>query len=51
MPQMAPLSWLSLMIMFIITIIIINTLMYFNKNYMTKMENKEKNFKEMNWKW
>nr|YP_011010410.1 ATP synthase F0 subunit 8 [Metrocoris stranguloides]WPW47025.1 ATP synthase F0 subunit 8 [Metrocoris stranguloides] len=51
MPQMAPLSWLSLMIMFIITIIIINTLMYFNKNYMTKMENKEKIFNEMNWKW
>nr|YP_011010384.1 ATP synthase F0 subunit 8 [Metrocoris nigrofasciatus]WPW46999.1 ATP synthase F0 subunit 8 [Metrocoris nigrofasciatus] len=51
MPQMAPLPWLSLMIMFIITITIINTLMYFNKNYMTKMENKEKSLNKMNWKW
>nr|YP_010219082.1 ATP synthase F0 subunit 8 [Metrocoris esakii]UBY46235.1 ATP synthase F0 subunit 8 [Metrocoris esakii] len=51
MPQMAPLSWLSLMIMFIMTIIVINTLMYFNKNYMTKMESKEKDYNKMNWKW
>nr|YP_011010475.1 ATP synthase F0 subunit 8 [Halobates flaviventris]WPW47103.1 ATP synthase F0 subunit 8 [Halobates flaviventris] len=51
MPQMAPLSWLTLMIMFIIMIIIINSMTYFNKNYMikNKMENKKMN--QLNWKW
>nr|YP_010268792.1 ATP synthase F0 subunit 8 [Halobates proavus]UIG88094.1 ATP synthase F0 subunit 8 [Halobates proavus]UIG88100.1 ATP synthase F0 subunit 8 [Halobates proavus] len=51
MPQMAPLSWLTLMIMFIIMIIIINSMTYFNKNYMIekKLENKKMN--QLNWKW
>nr|YP_011010371.1 ATP synthase F0 subunit 8 [Metrocoris triangulatus]WPW46986.1 ATP synthase F0 subunit 8 [Metrocoris triangulatus] len=51
MPQMAPLSWMMLMMTFIMTMMIINTLMYFNKNYITKttMKNKDKN--SMNWKW
>nr|YP_011010215.1 ATP synthase F0 subunit 8 [Halobates hawaiiensis]WPW46791.1 ATP synthase F0 subunit 8 [Halobates hawaiiensis] len=51
MPQMAPLSWLTLMIMFIIMIIIINSMTYFNKNYKikNKMENKKMN--QLNWKW
>nr|YP_011010254.1 ATP synthase F0 subunit 8 [Esakia hungerfordi]WPW46856.1 ATP synthase F0 subunit 8 [Esakia hungerfordi] len=51
MPQMAPLSWLMLMIMFIITIMIINSMMYFNKNY-TNNASKMKSHKNlMNWKW
>nr|YP_011010189.1 ATP synthase F0 subunit 8 [Halobates micans]WPW46713.1 ATP synthase F0 subunit 8 [Halobates micans]WPW46778.1 ATP synthase F0 subunit 8 [Halobates micans]WPW46804.1 ATP synthase F0 subunit 8 [Halobates micans] len=51
MPQMAPLSWLTLMIMFIIMIIIINSMTYFNKNYKIEesMENKKMN--QLNWKW
>nr|YP_011010696.1 ATP synthase F0 subunit 8 [Metrocoris communis]WPW47376.1 ATP synthase F0 subunit 8 [Metrocoris communis] len=51
MPQMAPMSWLSLMIMFILAIMMVNILMYFNKNYMTKSENNMKSIKKMNWKW
>uniref|UniRef100_A0AB38ZDF3 ATP synthase complex subunit 8 n=1 Tax=Esakia lundbladi TaxID=3095926 RepID=A0AB38ZDF3_9HEMI len=51
MPQMAPLSWLTLMIMFIISIVIINSMLYFNKNYST-MSNKMKMEKNsINWKW
>nr|YP_010268838.1 ATP synthase F0 subunit 8 [Halobates hayanus]UIG88217.1 ATP synthase F0 subunit 8 [Halobates hayanus]UIG88235.1 ATP synthase F0 subunit 8 [Halobates hayanus] len=51
MPQMAPLSWLSLMIMFIMMIIVVNSMTYFNKNY--KIESKKKNMKMnmLNWKW
>nr|WPW47220.1 ATP synthase F0 subunit 8 [Halobates flaviventris] len=51
MPQMAPLSWLTLMIMFIIMIVIINSMTYFNKNHKieSSMENKKMN--QLNWKW
>nr|YP_010270151.1 ATP synthase F0 subunit 8 [Potamometra macrokosos]UJY96838.1 ATP synthase F0 subunit 8 [Potamometra macrokosos]UJY96851.1 ATP synthase F0 subunit 8 [Potamometra macrokosos]UJY96864.1 ATP synthase F0 subunit 8 [Potamometra macrokosos]UJY96877.1 ATP synthase F0 subunit 8 [Potamometra macrokosos] len=51
MPQMAPLSWFSLMIMFTICIIMINAMMYFNKNYITKSLKQKKNMKFINWKW
>nr|WPW47389.1 ATP synthase F0 subunit 8 [Asclepios apicalis] len=51
MPQMAPLSWLSLMIMFIMMIISINSLMYFNKKYLAKKNIMSKSEKNMNWKW
>nr|YP_011010397.1 ATP synthase F0 subunit 8 [Metrocoris inthanon]WPW47012.1 ATP synthase F0 subunit 8 [Metrocoris inthanon] len=51
MPQMAPLSWLTLMMMFIMTMMVMNTLMYFNKNYITKTEKMNKIMKTMNWKW
>nr|YP_011010267.1 ATP synthase F0 subunit 8 [Ventidius distanti]WPW46869.1 ATP synthase F0 subunit 8 [Ventidius distanti] len=51
MPQMAPLYWFTLMIMFIVMIKMINSIMYFNKNYMnTEKKIKKNNFK-MNWKW
>nr|YP_010268852.1 ATP synthase F0 subunit 8 [Halovelia novoguinensis]UIG88257.1 ATP synthase F0 subunit 8 [Halovelia novoguinensis] len=51
MPQMAPMSWLTLMLLFMTTMIIINTMMYFNKDY--KNKNMEKNImkKNFNWKW
>nr|YP_011010592.1 ATP synthase F0 subunit 8 [Halobates alluaudi]WPW47246.1 ATP synthase F0 subunit 8 [Halobates alluaudi]WPW47285.1 ATP synthase F0 subunit 8 [Halobates alluaudi] len=51
MPQMAPLSWLSLMIMFIMMIIVINSMSYFNKNYMIKKNKKNMNMNQLNWKW
>nr|YP_011010514.1 ATP synthase F0 subunit 8 [Ventidius harrisoni]WPW47142.1 ATP synthase F0 subunit 8 [Ventidius harrisoni]WPW47155.1 ATP synthase F0 subunit 8 [Ventidius harrisoni] len=51
MPQMAPLYWMSLMILFIALITMVNTLMYFNKNYMTKNNLKEKQYNIMKWKW
>nr|QUO98728.1 ATP synthase F0 subunit 8 [Pseudolimnophila brunneinota] len=54
MPQMAPLKWLSLFIIFSITLIMFNVLNYFsvipnlkkNKSNMTFINNKS-----MNWKW
>nr|YP_011010293.1 ATP synthase F0 subunit 8 [Ventidius malayensis]WPW46908.1 ATP synthase F0 subunit 8 [Ventidius malayensis] len=51
MPQMAPLSWFSLMIMFILLMIMINTMLYFNKKYIIKMEKNKKMNKSMLWKW
>nr|YP_011010631.1 ATP synthase F0 subunit 8 [Halobates bryani]WPW47311.1 ATP synthase F0 subunit 8 [Halobates bryani] len=51
MPQMAPMSWLSLMIMFIIMIIVINSMSYFNKNYQIKTNSKDKKMNQLNWKW
>nr|YP_011010306.1 ATP synthase F0 subunit 8 [Metrocoris ciliatus]WPW46921.1 ATP synthase F0 subunit 8 [Metrocoris ciliatus] len=51
MPQMAPLSWLTLMIIFLMTMLMINTLMYFNKNYITKTGSKNNLKTSINWKW
>nr|YP_011010670.1 ATP synthase F0 subunit 8 [Halobates zephyrus]WPW47350.1 ATP synthase F0 subunit 8 [Halobates zephyrus] len=51
MPQMAPLSWLSLMIMFIMMIIVINSMTYFNKNYKIEEKTNNKKMNQINWKW
>nr|YP_011010423.1 ATP synthase F0 subunit 8 [Metrocoris tenuicornis]WPW47038.1 ATP synthase F0 subunit 8 [Metrocoris tenuicornis] len=51
MPQMAPMAWMTLMIMFITTIIMTNTLMYFNKKYFTKTNFNNNIKNKMNWKW
>nr|WNG77925.1 ATP synthase F0 subunit 8 [Elephantomyia inulta] len=53
MPQMSPLSWLSLFIIFSITLIIFNMLNYFL--YLPpapkKNNNKAFNMTTLNWKW
>nr|YP_011010605.1 ATP synthase F0 subunit 8 [Halobates robustus]WPW47272.1 ATP synthase F0 subunit 8 [Halobates robustus] len=51
MPQMAPMSWLSLMIMFIMMIIVINSMSYFNKNYKIKKSTKNMEMNKLMWKW
>nr|YP_011010436.1 ATP synthase F0 subunit 8 [Halovelia malaya]WPW47051.1 ATP synthase F0 subunit 8 [Halovelia malaya] len=51
MPQMAPMSWLTLMLLFTMTMIIINTMMYFNKDYKNKNTEKNMTKKLFNWKW
>nr|YP_011010345.1 ATP synthase F0 subunit 8 [Metrocoris tigrinus]WPW46960.1 ATP synthase F0 subunit 8 [Metrocoris tigrinus] len=51
MPQMAPLSWITLMIMFTMTMMMINTIVYFYKNYQTKKNDKDIYFNKMNWMW
>nr|YP_011010579.1 ATP synthase F0 subunit 8 [Halobates poseidon]WPW47233.1 ATP synthase F0 subunit 8 [Halobates poseidon] len=51
MPQMAPMSWLSLMIMFIMMIIVINSMSYFNKNYTIKKKMSNMKMNKLNWKW
>nr|AYQ19041.1 ATP synthase F0 subunit 8 [Elateridae sp. 3 ACP-2013] len=51
MPQMAPLSWINLFIMFVMTFMIINTLNYFSYTYNNKSTQKMMKFKKINWKW
>nr|AML26533.1 ATP synthase F0 subunit 8 [Staphylinidae sp. BMNH 1274696] len=51
MPQMAPMNWLSLFIMFIVVFMLFNSLNYFCFLYSPKsLSSNIKNFK-MNWKW
>nr|YP_004934834.1 ATP synthase F0 subunit 8 [Trichocera bimacula]AET13098.1 ATP synthase F0 subunit 8 [Trichocera bimacula] len=54
MPQMAPLSWLILFIIFSITLILFNVMNYFMyiPSYL-KSESEQKNIKSnsLNWKW
>nr|QLY90230.1 ATP synthase F0 subunit 8 [Dicranomyia modesta] len=54
MPQMAPLSWLTLFIIFSITLIIFNTLNYFSYTpNKSSNSSKSKNVSShlLNWKW
>nr|AZZ73284.1 ATP synthase F0 subunit 8 [Gigantometra gigas]AZZ73297.1 ATP synthase F0 subunit 8 [Gigantometra gigas] len=51
MPQMSPLAWMWLMIMFILSIILVNSMMYFNKKYLNKMTMMGKKENKINWKW
>nr|YP_009919068.1 ATP synthase F0 subunit 8 [Tipula fascipennis]QMP96661.1 ATP synthase F0 subunit 8 [Tipula fascipennis] len=53
MPQMAPINWLLLFIIFSITLIIFNTLNYFSYLPMTpKNSQMEKKINTpLNWKW
>nr|AXS65873.1 ATP synthase F0 subunit 8 [Tenebrionoidea sp. 11 KM-2017] len=51
MPQMAPLNWLSLMIMFSMILISFNVLNYFNFQYQIKKTPSSKEKKMINWKW
>nr|ACC94686.1 ATPase 8 [Hydrellia tritici] len=53
MPQMAPISWLSLFLIFSLAFIIFNMINYFffipNSNKLNNM--KKINLNSMNWKW
>nr|YP_010952960.1 ATP synthase F0 subunit 8 [Empoascanara angkhangica]WMQ52403.1 ATP synthase F0 subunit 8 [Empoascanara angkhangica] len=50
MPQMSPMWWTTLMVMFILLFIILMTILYFNIN--NKMTSKILLCnKKMNWKW
>nr|YP_010569043.1 ATP synthase F0 subunit 8 [Fannia canicularis]UEV87285.1 ATP synthase F0 subunit 8 [Fannia canicularis]UZC78831.1 ATP synthase F0 subunit 8 [Fannia canicularis] len=54
MPQMAPIGWLSLFIIFSITFMIFNMMNYYSFNScMPKSNFKKKNslINSMNWKW
>nr|YP_010311869.1 ATP synthase F0 subunit 8 [Grypocephalus pallipectus]UNA71177.1 ATP synthase F0 subunit 8 [Grypocephalus pallipectus]UPL65769.1 ATPase subunit 8 [Grypocephalus pallipectus] len=52
MPQMAPLWWETLFILFLMTFIFMNMIMYYNKMNNPKM-NEVKNIKinQFKWKW
>nr|YP_010035482.1 ATP synthase F0 subunit 8 [Melanotus cribricollis]QQQ88074.1 ATP synthase F0 subunit 8 [Melanotus cribricollis] len=51
MPQMAPLSWINLFIIFIMTFMILNSLNYFSFIYNNKTIKKTSTIKTINWKW
>nr|YP_010035469.1 ATP synthase F0 subunit 8 [Ludioschema sulcicolle]QQQ88061.1 ATP synthase F0 subunit 8 [Ludioschema sulcicolle] len=51
MPQMAPLSWINLFILFIITYMILNSLNYFSFTYNNKTSSTSLKSKKINWKW
>nr|YP_009727760.1 ATP synthase F0 subunit 8 [Oxya agavisa]QHX99841.1 ATP synthase F0 subunit 8 [Oxya agavisa] len=53
MPQMSPMMWFSLFIMFSITLILFNQINFFSyKPKILKMKESEFNMKKsMNWKW
>nr|WEG23140.1 ATP synthase F0 subunit 8 [Bithia sp. 1 HNL-2023a] len=54
MPQMSPINWLSLFIMFSITFLIINMMNYYMYNLNTPKFNLNFQFKlkkSLNWKW
>nr|YP_009228459.1 ATP synthase F0 subunit 8 [Gonista bicolor]ALF99720.1 ATP synthase F0 subunit 8 [Gonista bicolor] len=53
MPQMSPMMWFSLFIMFSITLIMFNQMNFFSykPNMIKKMEKKMIDKKNLNWKW
>nr|YP_010397373.1 ATP synthase F0 subunit 8 [Trichius succinctus]UQJ77493.1 ATP synthase F0 subunit 8 [Trichius succinctus] len=51
MPQMSPLSWLILFIVFCITFILFNVMNYYCIQYPVKTISKEKKITQINWKW
>nr|QHN56407.1 ATP synthase F0 subunit 8 [Megaselia spiracularis] len=53
MPQMAPISWLFLFLIFSITFILFNILNYYIFLYPSSSENQisKKSLKSLNWKW
>nr|YP_010936654.1 ATP synthase F0 subunit 8 [Anomala rufiventris]WKW91623.1 ATP synthase F0 subunit 8 [Anomala rufiventris] len=51
MPQMAPLNWLTLFIMFIIIFLMFNVLNYFSFTQPVKSTKFSHEQKKINWKW
>nr|ALO77196.1 ATP synthase F0 subunit 8 [Alleculinae sp. ALL01] len=51
MPQMAPLSWLTLMITFSLILIMFNVVNYYSLMYNIKTKKIEMTQKEKTWKW
>nr|QCG69876.1 ATP synthase F0 subunit 8 [Cyllorhynchites ursulus] len=51
MPQMAPLSWVTLLMYFILVFMLFNTLNYFSVNYYPKKIDSKKVNITYNWKW
>nr|YP_010294900.1 ATP synthase F0 subunit 8 [Oiceoptoma thoracicum]UMO90838.1 ATP synthase F0 subunit 8 [Oiceoptoma thoracicum] len=51
MPQMAPMNWLILFIMFIIIFLMFNSMNYFSFKYPTKSISTSKTTSKINWKW
>nr|WEP24839.1 ATP synthase F0 subunit 8 [Metidiocerus sp.] len=50
MPQMSPMWWLTLMLVFNLLYMMVNSMMYFNYKIKNKDSTKLSKFK-LNWKW
>nr|ANJ70571.1 ATP synthase F0 subunit 8 [Nalassus laevioctostriatus] len=51
MPQMAPLSWLTLMILFALILILFNIMNYYSFSYPIKQKKMLIKKSKINWKW
>nr|YP_010363619.1 ATP synthase F0 subunit 8 [Tenebroides mauritanicus]UNZ12733.1 ATP synthase F0 subunit 8 [Tenebroides mauritanicus] len=51
MPQMSPLSWVTLFSEFCLIFLLVNSINYFSFNYSTKISAAKKIFSKINWKW
>nr|QXP99389.1 ATP synthase F0 subunit 8 [Eoscarta assimilis] len=51
MPQMAPMSWMILFLMFINSYLIMNMMIYFFYKFKNMNLNKNNSINQMNWKW
>nr|YP_009251328.1 ATP synthase F0 subunit 8 [Pyrearinus termitilluminans]AIQ80125.1 ATP synthase F0 subunit 8 [Pyrearinus termitilluminans] len=51
MPQMAPMSWLSLFTSFVMMFLIMSSLNYFSFNYSNTQTPTSKKLHTFNWKW
>nr|YP_010868508.1 ATP synthase F0 subunit 8 [Apatetica glabra]WGU20041.1 ATP synthase F0 subunit 8 [Apatetica glabra] len=51
MPQMAPMNWLFLFIMFIMIFMLFNSVNYFSFKYTPMVKTTIKNINKINWKW
>nr|QEL51265.1 ATP synthase F0 subunit 8 [Philonthus decorus] len=51
MPQMAPMNWLTLFILFTIIFLMFNVMNYFSFKYPVKKFTTKKKTNKINWKW
>nr|UAM92167.1 ATP synthase F0 subunit 8 [Deleaster bactrianus] len=51
MPQMAPLNWMSLFVLFIMIFMMLNLMNYFSFTYQMKQSKFLKKSSQYNWKW
>nr|ALO76199.1 ATP synthase F0 subunit 8 [Trox sp. TRO01] len=51
MPQMAPMNWLMLFIMFTMIFLLFNSINFFSFTYQPKSIQLKKSMSKLNWKW
>nr|QOW08073.1 ATP synthase F0 subunit 8 [Attagenus augustatus augustatus] len=51
MPQMAPMNWVTLFMLFSIILMLVNSINFFCLTYQSKKSNKNKMINKTNWKW
>nr|UGS80428.1 ATP synthase F0 subunit 8 [Lachesilla sp. Lasp7Q] len=51
MPQMNPILWLFLFITFTVTFLLVNPLIFFSKNFSSKVSSLNASLTTLTWKW